>query len=198
MVAGRNGTERTWWDQDTKDLAYQLWWMRCGQNAAAVCRALEEGTYGQPGDEARDPIRVSLSTLTYWVRTEQWHRRAAEDRRGLAGGLDERVMVSAGFGFADGVAWLRAVADGTEPVSRSRDRIDAVRFLGNILGWDGADRRHAGQRPGLAAGRSVSVDYGSLTDAELLALERGQLPASATSSSMEDDPSSDDPNIVDI
>jgi len=177
-------------------LAYQVWAMVAGQNLTRTRQLLQDGRYGEdPGTETA-PVDIPFSTLSYWARTEGWHERAARDRRSMAMGSEERILGTLGFGLASGVDWLRKVADGTEPVRRERDRLDAVRLLADLSGWVGPDRRHAGQRQGLGgASDRVSVDYGSLSDAELLALERGHLPRRADPDA---DDSPDDTDIVDI
>lgn len=176
-------SERPWqlvevdpWPDHVREVAYQVWWMRAGENYKVCWELLKAGGYSDDPESPGEPMDVPYSTLTWWGRQGNWHERAIRDKRALSPGLEHRTLVASKFGFAAGVEWLRAVAEGRAVVKHDRDRLMAVRILGEVEGYIGPDRIHAGHRAGLSANDAPAVDVSSLSDADLLALERGTLP----------------------
>jgi hypothetical protein len=188
------------WPTEAKELAYQLWAYKHGQRAYVTAKALQAGEDCPPGVS----YAVNGDTVAYWAKSENWALRAAEDRRLLAPGHEERMMQTAMYGSVEGLEWARAVANGSESVRSDRVRLDCTALLLQVQGWLGPERRHAGQREGVrTTGRTLDPSrLRNLSDAELAELERsitgGRSDRALSALAPEPEDTGDDASVIDI
>src|SRR5688572_19757021 len=86
---------------ETRELAYQLWAFKHGQNGTAVAAELQSEF---PGLEAR--------TVNLWAQAEGWHDRVERDVTELAPAVRRANVVGLIAGSAEAIQALRTVARG--------------------------------------------------------------------------------------
>ena len=118
--AGAEHVDR--YDDETRELARQLWTFRLGRNAERVAEELRESF---PRLEAR--------TVRYWATRDRWAERAAADIAAIAPALHQSIVVDLIAGAGEGVQHLRAVARGE--VKAEPARVNASVSLLHMAGY---------------------------------------------------------------
>lgn len=72
------------YSDEIKEMAFQLWAFKYAENAAEVCRALNEGRFG-------DPVPVTPQIVQYWARNG-WAERKHAEAREQYGPILERIF----------------------------------------------------------------------------------------------------------
>lgn len=88
--------------RDARQVAYELWAFRCGQNCSAVARILAD-EYGEA---------IPERTVRYWAESEGWAARVRDGLRQLAPATREQTIVELIFGALEASRYLRGVANG--------------------------------------------------------------------------------------
>ncbi len=102
-------TTSTRYDDEARDLAWQLWGFKHSRNGEAVARELQE-TY--PGIDGR--------TIRRWADEGTWAETIPQQIRALAPAIHEGILIDLMAGAAEGASYLRAAARGEERAVQAR------------------------------------------------------------------------------
>lgn len=72
---------------EVRQLAYELWWLKCGRSWVKLQAALKSGSNG-------DPIDVPIPTLKYWASTDRWAERSINDFKAVAPSMQQNIFQS--------------------------------------------------------------------------------------------------------
>lgn len=101
-------------DQQTRDLAYQLWAFAAGRQVSRVAALLASPEHNQP---------VPERTLRDWVTRYRWAERAAEDVARIAPDLRYQAFSELLFAGLDGARYIRRVNAGEEHPDKVRAQL---------------------------------------------------------------------------
>lgn len=98
------------YSEEIKELAYQLWAFKLSENAAEVCRALQDGRYG-------DPVDLTPQIVQYWARNG-WVERKQTEVREQYGPILEKIFTENMFMSLELVTKFRRQLEHGEPLDK--------------------------------------------------------------------------------
>lgn len=149
-----------------KDLAIQLWGLKCSREMSCVHAALLAGA-----------VELGLScvpdrrTLSQWAKDDDWSGEVARMMRSIAPDIVDGMVVDLIMAASEGMPWLRRVLSGQEPkpnTARVRAVLTALSMIGIPDIAHGQVRESMGLPPGNGVGdyalpqsTSMPTDMGS-------------------------------------
>lgn len=143
------------WNDETRELAYQLWAYTCGRNATRVQRVLEQE------HDAVVPVR----TIQHWAASDRWGERVRDDLSAIAPDLHQTIVSELILGAVESARILRrSVGDASSDERPDKTQVMAAFGLLDRAGYSPLGR----VAPVLpVAGQSVAA----LPDLSLLSIE---------------------------
>jgi hypothetical protein len=148
---------------EIKQLAYELWWLKCGRSWTRLQEALKSGSDGPAVD-------VSVPTLRYWAEQERWAERSINDFKAVAPSMQQNIFQSLVTTTMMAVEQLQSDVHQGKPIDKSLISL-AVAYLDRI-GFSPVGKNEPSKvlddiRPATAA----LPDLSKLSPEELQALE---------------------------
>lgn len=115
MTAITDGRQH--WDDDVRELGYQLWAYAAGRNASRVADML-----------AAEGHDVPARTVRYWADAGSWAARASADLAAIAPDIRQQTVAELVYGGLEAARGLRAVVQGEEIA----DKVRVAAYLGML------------------------------------------------------------------